>query len=102
VAWHCPDLIPLNLSSLAVLRGTPGINGAKLYANWLLSLEGQIAQLAVFGTPSIHKDLQSPDFHVFPDEIRGKQFVSFDDDDETVKFLALWNKYAATAKSTPY
>lgn len=97
VAWHCPDLIPLNLSSLAVLRATPGINGAKLYVNWLLSIEGQIAQLAVFGTPSVHKDLQSPDFHVFPDEIRGKQFIAFDDEALTVKFLEMWNKYAVGA-----
>ncbi len=94
VAWHCPDLVPLNLSSLAILRGTPGINGAKLYVNWLLSIEGQIAQLAVFGTPSVHKNLQSPEFHVFPDEIRGKQLVSFDDEAQTTKFIELWNKYA--------
>jgi iron(III) transport system substrate-binding protein len=94
VAWHCPGLIPLNLSSLAVLRGTPGVNGAKLYANWLLSIEGQIAQLAVFHTPSIHKDLQSPEFHVFPDEIRGKQMVTYDDEADTAKFIAMWNKYA--------
>lgn len=94
VAFHCPNLIPLNLSSLAVLRNTPGINGAKLYTNWLLSIEGQIAQLAVFGTPSIHKDLQSPEFHVFPDEIRGKEMVTYDDEAETAKFIAMWNKYA--------
>ena len=94
VAWHCPDLIPLNLSSLAILRGTPGINGAKLYANWLLSIEGQVAQLAVFGTPSVHKALQSAEFHVFPDEIRGKQFVSNDDEEQTAKFIEMWNKYA--------
>lgn len=94
VAWHCPNLIPLNLSSLAVLRGTPGVNGAKLYANWLLSIEGQIAQLAVFDTPSVHKALQSPDLHVFPDEMRGKELVTYDDEEQTTKFIEMWNKYA--------
>lgn len=94
VAFHCPDPIPLNLSSLAVLRNTPGVNGARLYTNWLLSIEGQIAQLAVFGTPSVHKDLQSPEFHVFPDEMLGKEMVSFDDEEQTARFIAMWNKYA--------
>jgi hypothetical protein len=52
----------------------------------------------VFGTPPIHKDLQSPEFNVFPDEIRGKPFISFDDQAETDKFLAIWNKYALAGK----
>lgn len=101
VAWHCPNIVPLNLSSLAILRGTPGLYGAKLYANWLLSIEGQIAQLAVFGTPSVHKNLQAPEFHVFPDEIRGKEMVSYDDEAETAKFIKLWNTYAFRGGQSP-
>jgi ABC-type Fe3+ transport system substrate-binding protein len=98
VAWYCPDMIPLNFSRLAVFRNSPGTWGGRIFVNWLLSKEGQLSQLAVFGTPPIHKDLQSPDFNVFPDEIRGKPFISFDDQAETDKFLAIWNKYALAGK----
>jgi iron(III) transport system substrate-binding protein len=98
VAWYCPDMIPLNFSRLAIFKNSPGTWGGRIFANWLLSREGQLAQLAVFGTPPVHKDLQSPDFHVFPDEIRGKPFISFDDQEQTDKFLKIWNSYALAAK----
>lgn len=98
VAWHCPDFVPLQFSKLAVFRGSPGIDGGRLYVNWLLSKEGQIAQLAVFGTPPVHRDLQRPEFHIFPDEIKGKPFVSNDNQEDTDKFLELWNKYAAASR----
>jgi iron(III) transport system substrate-binding protein len=97
VAWYCPDMIPLNFSRLAIFKNSPGTWGGRIFANWLLSKEGQLTQLAVFGTPPVHKDLQSPDFHVFPDEIRGKPFISFDDQADTDKFLKLWNTYALNA-----
>jgi ABC-type Fe3+ transport system substrate-binding protein len=96
VAWYCPGMIPLNFSSVAVFRNSPGTWGGRLFVNWMSSKEGQLTQLAVFGTPPVHKDLQSPDFHIFPDEIRGKEFISFDDQAETNKFQALWKKYALT------
>jgi ABC-type Fe3+ transport system substrate-binding protein len=94
VAWYCPDMVPLNFSRLAVFKNSPGTYGGRIFANWLLSKEGQLSQLAVFGTPPIHKDLQSPDFYIFPDEIRGKPFISFDDQAQTDKFQKLWKQYA--------
>ena len=97
VAWYCPDMIPLSFSSVAIFRNSPGTFGGRIFVNWLLSKEGQLTQLSVFGTPPVHKDLQSPDFHVFPDEIRGKEFISFDDPAEAEKFQALWKKYALTS-----
>lgn len=98
VGWYCPDMVPLNFSRLAVFRNSPGTWAGRIFVNWLLSKEGQLTQLAVFGTPPVHKDLQSPDFHVFPDEIRGKPFISFDDQAETDKFLEMWNAYALAGK----
>ena len=97
VAWYCPDMVPLNFSSVAIFRNSPGTWGGRIFVNWLLSKEGQLTQLSVFGTPPVHKDLQSPDFYIFPDEIRGKEFISFDDQAETDKFQALWKKYALTS-----
>ena len=94
VAWYCPDMVPLNFSRVAIFKASPGTVGGKIFVNWLLSKEGQLTQLAVFGTPPIHKDLQSPDFYIYPDEIRGKPFISFDDQAQTDKFQAMWKKYA--------
>jgi ABC-type Fe3+ transport system substrate-binding protein len=97
VAWYCPDMVPLNFSRVAIFKNSPGTWAGRIYVNWLLSKEGQLTQLAVFGTPPIHKDLQSPDFYIFPDEIRGKPFISFDDQAQTDKFQAMWKKYALTS-----
>jgi len=96
VAWYCPDMVPLSFSSVAVFRNSPGTWGGRIFVNWLLSREGQLSQLAVFGTPPVHKDLQSPDFYVFPEEILGKPVTSFDDQAQTEKFQAIWKNYALT------
>jgi len=88
---------PLSFSSVAIFRNSPGTWGGRIFVNWLISREGQLSQRAVFGTPPVHRDLQSTDFHTFPDEIRGKEFISFDDKAATEKFEALWKKYALSA-----
>jgi iron(III) transport system substrate-binding protein len=99
VAWYCPDMVPLNFSRVAVFKASPGTWAGRMYVNWLLSKEGQLTQLAVFGTPPIHKDLQSPDFYLFPNEIVGKPFLTFDDQTATDKFQAMWGKYALAGGS---
>lgn len=73
IAWHCPEPIPLAVSGLGILRGTPHIHAAKLFANWFLSKEGQVAQFAANKAPPVHKDLRTREFLVFPDEILGKE-----------------------------
>ncbi len=75
IAWHCPEPIPLAVSGMGILRGTPHIHAAKLFANWFLSKEGQIAQFAANNAPPVHKDLQTREFLVFPDEILGKEIA---------------------------
>jgi iron(III) transport system substrate-binding protein len=94
VSWFCPDLVPLEMPKLAIFKGSPNIAAAKIYVNWLLSKEGQIAQLAVFNTLPVHKDLQTKDFYLYPEEMVGKEFISYNDQPATEKFLAIWNKYA--------
>lgn len=97
IGFYCPDAVPLQFSKLAIFKGSPGIDAARLYVNWLLSKEGQIAQFAVFGTPPVHKDLQGQEFHVFPEEMAGKEIISSYDDAATDKFLDLWKTRAASA-----
>ena len=94
VSWFCPDMVPLEMPKLAIFKGSPGFYAAKLYVNWLLSKEGQIAQLAVFNTLPVHKDLQTKDFYLYPQEMEGKEFISYNNQPDTEKFLQIWNKYA--------
>ena len=98
VKWYCPqDIVPVERPNLTIFRGTPNMAAAKLYVNWVLSKEGQIAQLAVFEALPIHKDLQSDDFWLYPDQMRGRELINFNDQEATEKFLKMWNKYALGA-----
>ena len=78
VAWHCPEPVPAAATGIMVLKGNPNINASKVFVNWMVSKEGQIARYAADGIPPAHKDLQSPDFVPFADQVVGKQ-VAFQD-----------------------
>ena len=75
VAFHALDILPVTASALGVLKGTPGTGASKLFVNWLISKEGQLAQFAADGNPPIHKELQARGFTAYPDEIRGKKIA---------------------------
>jgi ABC-type Fe3+ transport system substrate-binding protein len=77
-----------------MIKGNPHPYASKLWVNWFLSKEGQIAQYyADFATP-VHKDLQTPEFLPFPDEIRGRK-IAFRDPIQLERDLphvyAAWN-----------
>jgi iron(III) transport system substrate-binding protein len=93
IAWHCPTPVPSAISEMAILKGNPNIHAARLFANWLLSKEGQIAQFHADGATPIHKDLQTKEFLKFPDEIAGKPLAFRDPEleDQNDALLALWN-----------
>ncbi|MGE5537793.1 MAG: ABC transporter substrate-binding protein [Gemmatimonas sp.] len=93
VSWHCPTPLPSAISEMAILKGSPNIHAARLFANWLLSKEGQIAQFHADRATPIHKDLQTRDFLIFPDEIAGKK-IAFRDpalEDDHDEVLKIWN-----------
>lgn len=76
IAFHCPDLLPVTASTVGVLKDNPAISASKLFINWLLSKEGQLAQyVAGGGAPPVHRDLINLGFMPFPDEIAGKQLA---------------------------
>lgn len=75
IAWHCPEPVPLAISEMGIMKGSPHIHAAKLFANWFLSKEGQIAQFAANNAPPVHKDLKTKEFLVFPDQILGKEIA---------------------------
>jgi ABC-type Fe3+ transport system substrate-binding protein len=75
VAFHCPDVVPITASTVGILRGNPDPYASKLFLNWLLSKEGQIAQYTAEGSPPIHSELQKLKLMPFPDQIAGKQIA---------------------------
>jgi iron(III) transport system substrate-binding protein len=93
IAWHCPEPVPLAVSEMGIVKGTENTAAAKIFTNWFLSKEGQIAQYASDLAPPVHKDLQTREFLAFPDEILGKK-IAFRHpglETETKKMFAAWD-----------
>jgi iron(III) transport system substrate-binding protein len=101
VGWHCPEPVPAATTGIVVLKGNPHINASKLFVNWLMSKEGQIAMYAVDRIPPAHKDLQNPDFVPFADQVVGKN-IAFQDlqliDDVLPELMNYWNPLWTTIR----
>jgi iron(III) transport system substrate-binding protein len=94
IGWHCPEPIPVALSELAMLKGSPNPNAAKLWTNWTLSKEGQIAQFYAENSPPVHKDLQIEEFLSFKEEIVGKKLAYVNPvklEEEQQQVFKVWN-----------
>lgn len=94
ISWHCPEPVPMAISELAVLKASPHINAAKLWVNWFLSKEGQIAQYDAENSPPVHKDLHLDRFQSFPEQILGRK-IAFRDpvqlEEDLPDLLKVWN-----------
>lgn len=75
VGFFCPEPTPASTEEAIILKGTPNVNAAKIYLNWLLSKEGQISRYAGGLWGPIHKDLMRKEFLPFADKILGKQLA---------------------------
>jgi len=73
VSYTCPEPVPAAVSEMGILKGAPNINAARLFVNWFLSKEGQIAQYVSDYAPPVHKDLRRKEFLPFADQILGKE-----------------------------
>ncbi len=95
IGWHCPDPVPTAVQIVGAIKQSPNAYAAKLYVNWLLSREGQLAQYAAMeGAPS-HAALQSSDFISFAAELAGKKkaFRSPNNvEEDWPELLASWDK----------
>ena len=95
VSFHCPEPVPVAVSEMGILKGSPNINSARLFANWFLSKEGQIAQYISDYAPPVHKELRRKEFLPFADEILGKKTAFRDPGIELEiqpKLLAYWDE----------
>jgi iron(III) transport system substrate-binding protein len=93
VAFACPEPVPASVEDLVILRGSPHPYAARLFVNWLLSKEGQIAQFAFEYAAPLDKELR-PKLLPFADQILGKQ-ESFRDEkfqhEVEPKLFEFWN-----------
>jgi iron(III) transport system substrate-binding protein len=96
IAWHCPEPVPSAISGLGLVKGSPYVDAARLFGNWLISKEGQVAQFVADGATPIHKDMQSKEFLAFPDEIKGKTLAFVEPEKYRAEFKAVidaWKPY---------
>lgn len=103
VAFHCPDVVPVTASTLGMLKGNPDAASGRLFLNWLLSKEGQLAQYSAEGSPPLHQGLQSLGFMPFPEQLAGKRIAFRNpellDDDIKAMFRVLKPFWEASATS---
>jgi iron(III) transport system substrate-binding protein len=95
VSYHCPEPVPAAVSEMGILKGAPNINAARMFVNWFLSKEGQIAQYSADYAPPVHKQLQRKELLPFADEILGKKDAFRDPAIEVEiqpKLLAYWDE----------
>jgi iron(III) transport system substrate-binding protein len=100
IAFHCPNPVPGASSSISVIKGNPAINSSKIFVNWLISKEGQVAQFAADGSPPVHPGLQNQGFMPFPEELAGKTIALRDVDrmeDDTKAIQKLLKPYGDVA-----
>ena len=105
VSFACPEPVPTAVgASTVILKGAPNVHAAKIYLNWLLSKEGQIAlYVAGLRTP-IHRDIQRKEFLPFADQTLGKKEVFRDqrlDEQITPQLFEFWNPLWLGGGGTP-
>jgi iron(III) transport system substrate-binding protein len=103
LSFHCPEPVPMSINLMAILRASPDINAAKLFVNWTLSKEGQIAQFYADRSAPVHIDLQGDDrFVPYAQNIRGKKLAVRSAsliEDTGDQLFAMWNaQWGKTSK----
>lgn len=92
LGWHCPDPVPFAATQIGIMSGNPHPNAARVWTNWMLSREAQLAQFIADSGPPPHKALQLPAFILYPEEIRGHRLVQGDEQYKR-EVYAMWQKY---------
>ena len=95
VSYHCPEPVPIAVSEMGILKGAPNLNAARIFVNWFLSKEGQIAQYVADYAPPVHKELRRKELLPFADEILPKKGAFRDPGIELEiqpKLLAFWDE----------
>jgi hypothetical protein len=88
------------MAEMGIFKGNPHINASRLYVNWLLSKEGQIAQYHASRSVPVHKDLQLREFTPFAEEILGRKLALRRPElmrETSVEVQKIWGEHWANA-----
>jgi len=94
VGFTCPEPVPVKVGDIIIMKGSPNLHAARLFINWILTKEGQIAQYVAGHRPPVHKELMRPEFIPFADQILGKKSHSWDPELENEvmpKLVEFWD-----------
>lgn len=91
VAFHCPEPVTFALTEAGIMKNSPHLHGAKIFMNWLISREGQIAQFSADESTPVRPDMQRKEFLPYPDEVAGKKVATPGDDETKAKLQKRWN-----------
>ena len=94
-AMVCPEIAAVGLSDVAVIRISPRFNAAMVYANWLISREGQLAQYARTGYGPTYADLREKGLLPLAAVVKGAKMVMGNYDLQTKYGDALANFWDA-------
>ena len=72
---HFPEPVPTTAAPVGILAGNPHPNAARLFVNWLLSKEGQIAMHVYDAEIPSHTGLPAERFQPYPKELAGKKLL---------------------------
>ena len=75
ISWHCPEPAPVTISTLVVIKGGQAPYAAKVFMNWFLSKEGQLAQYVSTKASPVHKDLQDKGLVQYGHKIKGTKIA---------------------------
>ncbi len=92
--YHCPEPVPTSVNEAVILKGAPNLYAARLYLNWLLSKEGQIALYAAQRATPVHRELGRKEFIPFGQAILGREETFRDPGLETKvlpQLLEVWS-----------
>lgn len=95
VGHYCPEPVPYTVSDMGILNKSPNTYAAKIFVNWFVSKEGQMAQFWGNSSTPAHKDFyQSADFIFYPEAVKGKKMAVLGPDAPKTaeKLTRLWNK----------
>ena len=91
VGFHCPEPVTFALTEAGIMRNAPHLNGAKIFMNWLISREGQMAQYWADESTPVRVDMQRKEFLPYPEEVVGKKTATPGDDETKAKVAKRWN-----------
>lgn len=93
VAYHCPEPVTFMVTEGGILKNSPRLNGARIFLNWFISREGQMAQYWADESTPIRADLHRKEFIPYPEAVAGKSVIKPGSDETKVKMQKAWNAH---------